>query len=172
MPPPKALALGGPGVRDEEAQGKADEVRGNVGEGRADSAEQIATTTAAPPDTSPVQHQGAVDLLYYPPLQLRDEALALIVRGLRRTTSTVMSSRAPWMMTPMISPSTSTASPRLRPGVSRTHRSVGVRLLHHQQAKNLLVSRSPQKLGFFQGHVSRLLSRTLVKLRKGLTLEE
>ncbi|WP_349345334.1 hypothetical protein [Streptomyces rapamycinicus] len=56
----KAIAEKAPKNLDEADKfadsGKADEVRqevrGKVGEGRADSAEQIATTTAAPPDTS------------------------------------------------------------------------------------------------------------------------
>ncbi|MCQ8190683.1 phage tail protein [Streptomyces rugosispiralis] len=56
----KAIAEKAPKNLDEAdkfaGSGKADEVRaevhGKVGEGKADSAEQIATTTAAPPDTS------------------------------------------------------------------------------------------------------------------------
>ncbi|MFH9672103.1 hypothetical protein ACH4L5_07445 [Streptomyces sp. NPDC017405] len=56
----KAIADKAPKNLDEAdkfaGSGKADEVRaevhGKVGEGRSDSAEQIATTTAAPPDTS------------------------------------------------------------------------------------------------------------------------
>ncbi|GAA1209669.1 hypothetical protein GCM10009578_060260 [Streptomyces rhizosphaericus] len=56
----KAIAEKAPKNLDEADKfadsGKADEVRqevrGKVGEGKADSAEQIATTTAAPPDTS------------------------------------------------------------------------------------------------------------------------
>ncbi|MBD3003927.1 hypothetical protein IEJ02_07345 [Streptomyces sp. 5-10] len=56
----KAIAEKAPKNLDEAdkfaSSGKADEVRaevhGKVGEGKADSAEQIATTTAAPPDTS------------------------------------------------------------------------------------------------------------------------
>ncbi|OEJ93256.1 hypothetical protein [Streptomyces thermolilacinus] len=56
----KAVADRAPKSLDEAdkfaGSGKADEVRaevhGKVGDGQADSAEQIATTTAAPPDTS------------------------------------------------------------------------------------------------------------------------